>query len=38
LKNDFLIFKVGGYTMQVRCANVQAIDDKFSQDLTHKNH
>ena len=33
----FLDFpKVKRYSMQVRWANVQAIDVKFSQDLTHQ--
>jgi len=37
LKNDFLDFpKQSGYSIPVRWANVQAIDVKFSQDLTHQ--
>jgi len=37
LKNDFLGFpKVKWYSAQVRWVTVQAIDVKFSQDLTHK--
>ena len=35
----FLDFpKLSGYSIQVRWANVQAIDVKFSQDLTHQNY
>ena len=35
VENDFLDFpRQSGYSIQVRWANVQAIDVKFSQDLT----
>jgi len=39
LKNDFLDFPIpryGGYSIQMRWANVQANDVKFPQDLTHQ--
>ena len=37
VENDFLSFpRQSGYSIQVRWANVQAIDVKFSQDLTHQ--
>ena len=37
LKNDFFGFpKVKLHSIQVRWENVQAIDVKFSQDLTHQ--
>ena len=37
VKMTFLDFpKLSGYSIQVRWANVQAIDVKFSQDLTHQ--
>jgi len=36
VKNDFLDFpRYSGYSIQVRWANVQVIDVKFSQDLMH---
>jgi len=37
LKSDFLDFpRYSGYSMQVKWANVQANDAKFSQDLTYQ--
>jgi len=37
LKNDFLDYpRYSGYSIEVRWANVQAVDVKFSQDLTHQ--
>jgi len=35
--NDFFgLPKVSGYSIHVKWANVQAINVKFSQDLTHQ--
>ena len=37
VENDFFGFpKVKGYSIQVRWANVQAFDVKFSRDFTHQ--
>ena len=41
VENDFFWIYQGsysGYSIQVRWANVQANDVKFSRDLTTKNH
>ena len=36
VENDFLDYlRYSGYSIQVRWANVQAVDAKFSQDLIH---
>jgi len=38
VENDSLDFpRQSGYSIQVRWANIQAVDVKFSQDLTHQN-
>jgi len=37
VENVFLDFpSLSGYSIQVRWANVQAVDVKFSQDLMHQ--
>jgi len=39
VENDFFGFpEVNGYSIQVRWANVQATDVKFSQNLTYQNY
>ena len=38
VENDFFGLPKATYSIQVRWANVQAIDVKFSQDFTQQNH
>jgi len=39
VKMTFLDFpRLSGYSIQVRWANVQVFDVKFSHDLAHQNH